>query len=519
MSISFEPVEPMYSDFLRDESRKTGRADAIGFPVSEDDVREALAQARQRSCAVTIQGGRTGITAGAVPDGGWVLNLGRMKRVVGLRRDPASGSFFLSVQPGVLLTDLRTAVAKNEFDTDGWTSASRAALEELKAAPRVFFPPDPTETTASIGGMVSCNASGACTFRYGPTRKYVSGLRVVLADGSLLELRRGEHRATGREFGVGTIHGRLPRYTMPAVKNASGYFAADSMDLVDLFVGAEGTLGVVTEAELELIPAPRCAWGVVAFLPDEASALRFVRQIRETAVRPVAIEYFDGRALDLLRAKKPVYSVLAEIPDIPPAFHTGVYVEYHGDSEDALAGAVGILCGVMAACGGDENATWTATSPQEMERLHAFRHAVPETVNLVIDERRRGAPGLTKLGTDMAVPDEHLERVMELYRGALDASGLEYVIFGHIGNNHVHVNILPRSIGEYERGRELYLEWAKAVIRMGGTVSAEHGVGKMKVALLREMYGEAGICEMRAVKRAFDPEWRLNRGNLFDPEP
>ena len=169
----------------------------------------------------------------------------------------------------------------------------------------------------------------------------------------------------------------------------------------------------------------------------------------------------------------------------------------------------------MTACGGGADATWLATTDRELERLKYFRHAVPEAVNLLIDERRKTVPGLPKLGTDMAVPDAALERVWALYHEGLARHGLDYVIFGHVGNNHLHVNILPRTLAEYETGKSLYLEWAEAIVGMGGTVSAEHGIGKFKVALLQTLYGAEGVAQMRAVKRAFDPEGLLNRGNLF----
>ena len=232
--------------------------------------------------------------------------------------------------------------------------------------------------------------------------------------------------------------------------------------------------------------------------------------------RPAAIEFVDRRALNLLRDKKGQYDILADLPALPPEFDTGIYVEFHGDREDMLSGAVDTLSKIMAKCGGDENATWIAMDAREMKRLRDFRHAIPETVNLVIDERRKKEPMLTKLGTDMAVPDSELSAMMDVYHSALDATPLQYVMFGHIGNNHIHVNVLPTSVREYEQGKALYLDWARRVIRlMGGTVSAEHGIGKLKVALLKEMYRDAGIRQMRAVKRAFDPEGRLNRGNLF----
>ena len=521
MSDLIQPVHPAHEDFLRDESRKTGTAETISFATSLDDIRQALAAAVSRGAPVTVQGGRTGITAGAVPDGGHVLNLSRMNRILGLREDREGKRFLLRVQPGVLLTDLRAALLKKEFDTAGWPAESLAALDAFREAATHFFPPDPTETTATLGGMISCNASGACSFLYGPTRNYVESLSVVLADGTVLDLARGRFHAAGRRFslvaGSRVLEGVLPSYTLPRVKSAAGYCASDNMDLIDLFIGAEGTLGVVAEAELVLIPSPAFVWGVMAFLPSESEAIRYVRRIREEpgAVGAAAIEFFDGRALDRLSRAKKDHAAFAELPATPAGSAAAVYTEFHADAEDPLTDTVSALAEIIAACGGDEDATWIATTAREMERMHTFRHAVPEAVNLLIDERRRTSPGLTKLGTDMAVPDDQMEEVMLLYRGALDASGLEYVMFGHIGDNHIHVNILPRDQAEYERGRGLYLAWAREIIAMGGTVSAEHGIGKLKVALLKEMYGEQGIEEMRAVKRVFDPEWRLNRGNLF----
>jgi D-lactate dehydrogenase (cytochrome) len=527
---AFEQISPLYGDFLHDESRKTGTADSISFPTSEADVREQLAAANARQLPVTIQGGRTGITAGAVPEGGHVLNLSRMNHITGLRYDPVADRFYVSVQPGVVLADLRAAIAKREFNTAGWHPGSLEALTNLRARQPFFFPPDPTESTATVGGMIACNASGACTFKYGPTRKHIEALRVVFVDGSTVMLRRGNQQALERNFSLlcdngRKIEGSLPSYRLPPVKNAAGYFVEDDMDLVDLIIGSEGTLGVVVEAELALQRAPEFEWGVMAFFKTESDALIFVRLVRGDVVelqapvirvRPAAVEFFDSRALNLLRDKLDEYDILADIPDLPPEFHTGVYVEFHGDSEDELAEAVTTLSELMVKCGGDENATWTAMDSREMKRLHDFRHAVPETVNLVIDERRKKEPRLTKLGTDMAVSDSDLEKVMTLYHSALAATPLQYVVFGHIGNNHVHVNVLPATLEEYELGKELYLGWAREVIHhMGGSVSAEHGIGKLKVALLAEMYGEMGITQMRAVKHAFDPEFRLNRGNLF----
>ncbi len=488
---------PEFAEYIRDESRRSGHATAIALPRNEDEIRHALAVARQHGWPVTPQGARTGIAAGAVPEGGLVLNLSRMTRIGAVQPDHR-----VTVEPGVVLTDLQ------------------AALHEKS----LFFPPDPTERSASLGGMLACNASGALSYLYGPTRRWVRSLRVVLADGDTLHLERGM-KASGRHLEVTTGSGRrivaeLPSLAMPAVKSAAGYSIQPDMDLMDLFIGMEGTLGILVQAELQTLPLPACMNALTAFFPDEAGALRFVRFLRDPAGAPLpcppaAIEFFDARALDLLRQAKAGNPAFAKLPALAPHFHTAIYVEFHGRDPAAVEESVMQVAEHLQASGAREDDTWFAGSAREIEAMKDFRHATPEAVNLLIDQRKKQHPALTKLGTDMSVPDAALERVMALYHQGLAGAGLEYVIFGHIGNNHVHVNILPRDMDDYDRGKSLYQEWARAVVAMGGSVSAEHGIGKIKPPLLLLMYGADGIAAMRQLKKVFDPEGRLNPGTLF----
>ena len=500
------PFGPEYEEYLRDESRLVGSAESISFPTGEAEVIEALREAGRLGKKVTIQGARTGIVAGAVPHGGHVLNLSRMKAVGEVQMDVGSREGRVVVEPGAILSDIREKV-----DACG-----------------LFFPPDPTEPTASIGGMIAANASGALTFFYGPTRCWVQSLRLVLADGDVLRLERGKNRARGRLFSLVTesgrvIDGRLPSYNLPNVKSAAGYYAADDMDLLDLFIGMEGSLGVITQAELRLIPKPGAVHGLTIFLPSEDAAISLVRAARGEAVqgiepvtvRPAGIEFFSSEALDLLRRMKTSYPAFERIPPLRPEWHTAVYVEFHAQNDNEAEEAVMALMETAGALGATDEDTWYATSERELEPIKAFRHAVPEAVNLLIDERKRSRPDITKLGTDMSVPDEHLETVLAMYRQGIRENGLESVIFGHIGNNHVHVNILPNGPEDYAKGKSLYLSWAERIVKLGGSVSAEHGIGKLKVPFLELMYGPNGIAEMREVKRLFDPEMMLNPGDLF----
>lgn len=510
-----------YVDYLSDESRRTGCADRIVFAESEADIVEVLRQAAAGT-AVTVQSGLTGITGGATPDGGCILNVSRMSRVLGMRHDPVADRFFVRVQPGFTLKALHEALMYGgDFDTAGWNAESREALAHYRQGRPHVFPPDLTEAGACLGGVVANNGSGARTFRYGPARPHVSALRVVLPGGEVLALQRGGHYAHGREFRLvceaGRIYsGRLPDYRMPAVKSAAGIYAAEDMDLIDLFIGSEGVLGVFAELELALTPLPAVAWGMTAFLPSEAAALTLVERVRDDRQGVVAaIEFFSAEALDLLRAQRAGNPAFAELPELKLHWHTAVYVELHGDSEAAVEQALAGVCEALEAAGGDADDSWLATSAREIETFKGVRHAVPEAVNLRIGERKRQYPQLTKLGTDLAVPDASLRTVMRMYHDDLRAAGLEYVIFGHIGNNHLHVNILPANPDDYLRGKALYLEWARRVVAMGGTVSAEHGIGKLKTAMLEIMYGPAAIAQMRAVKRVFDPKMQINRGTLF----
>lgn len=517
-----KPLGPELEEYVRDESRTVGHAETISFPTSEDQVRDVLRELHASGTPVTVQGARTGLAAGAVPQGGHVLNLSRMDAVLGLRRDE-DGTYHLRVQPGVVLANLRKALANKSVPTNGWDEESLAALDELYAGPEQFFPTDPTETSACIGGMVACNASGARSYGYGPVRPHVSALRVVLADGDVVALRRGEARAHGRLLRLVTEAGRslsldLPTYEMPHTKNASGYYVADDMDALDLFVGSDGTLGVVTEVELALMPAPAVVWGVSCFFETEAAALDFTVAVRPALTHAAAIEYFDAGALSILRSQRENSAAFASLPAVEGRFACCVYVELDCDDEDEACAELYAIGDAMRAVGADEADTWVARTDVDRECQRFFRHAVPESVNMLIDERRRTNPAITKLGSDMSVPDERLHDVIELYRTTLAEAGLQSAAWGHIGNNHLHVNVLPRGDADFAAGKELFCSWAAEVTSMGGAVSAEHGVGKIKRGFLETMYGPEHIREMARLKRELDPAGQLGRGNLFGEE-
>ena len=522
----------MYGEYLRDESRQTGTAESIIFPRTEEEIINSVKECAEKSIQITTQGARTGLAASAVPFGGHIINLSKMNNVTGARYDRESDRFFLKCQPGVLLAEVRKYLLNKSFSVSGWDEQSKEALSFMEKN-QWFYSTDPTEISASIGGMAACNASGAKSFRYGSTRDHVEAIRVVLANGDVLSLKRGQSFAKDGCFELVTENGRviageLPVYSMPDVKkNTSGYFNKPHMDMIDLFIGSDGTLGIISEIEIELNKKQEACWGVTMFMPDEEKALDLVRAARGEKIfddmlplnlKPSAIEFFSHKALEMLKIQQKTNPAFASIQEIKDGYHTAVYIEIESDSDEEIWNGIEMLGTVIVKLGGDEEATWVANNPTSLEKLHSFRHACPECVNMQIDIAKKTDSRITKLGTDMSVPDDRLKEVMKMYNEDIKNYNLHAVIFGHIGNNHLHVNTIPRNMDEYKRGKALYITWAEKIAAMGGAVSAEHGVGKLKVPFLQKMYSKEELNEMRKIKKLFDPAQLFNRDAVIPYE-
>ena len=521
-------LTPEYADYLFDESRTMGHAEYIAFPSSEEEIREVVRWCAEHRVPLTAQGALTGLAGGASPAGGLVLNLQRMNRILGFRKSE-TGRYLLRVQPGLRLQQLRRALQLKSFDVTGWDGESLALLREIRPG-QLFFPPDPTEPTASLGGMASCNACGARSVLYGCTRAHIHALRAVLADGSVTALARQRDRADRRHAalpldGGGVFRVELPPFDTPPIKDA-GYYLRESMDLADLFIGSQGTLGILSELELELMPAPQHLWGMTAFFPDDERALAYVRALRgrpDAGVplfshRAASIEFFDRNALAMVMRQKSVTPAFRNLPEIPDDGRCAVYAEFNGPDPSRMVPVLRELAPLLRAVGGNPDNTWVARDALELEQLLFFRHSVPETIDLIVEENRKKEPCITILSTDMAVDDDHFDELYHIYRSDLSASGLPWVIFGHIGENHVHPNILARSREEYEQGHAIFEKWARDVHRMGGSISAEHGAGKIKRRLARIMYGPERMRELNRLKAAFDPLGLLGPGNILTRE-
>jgi D-lactate dehydrogenase (cytochrome) len=516
-------ITDTYALYLDDESHSVeGRAERIVFPQREEEVAAVMKKAFEEGTPVTIQGGRTGLTGASVPLGGIALNLEKMTGVHYVDYDEGTQRYTIAAEAGLALEDLVKMIQNRSLgDLEGKGSESqRQALSRFtQESGEYTFPVDPTETTAWLGGIVACNASGARTFRYGAVRPWVHRIRVVLANGDLLDIRRGQVKAEDGKFVIVFSDGsetavQIPTYQMPKTKNAAGLYAEPEMDLIDLFIGSEGILGVITFVELGLIKLEPNIMTVMAFFPSEADAVNFVYDVREedSPVQMDFIEYFGPNAIEMIRER--ASSAGIKVPAMKESTQAIVFFEF-SYTDETMEDMVMGLEEILNRHNTSSESSWAGLDRTELEKMKTVRHFVPETINGLIAQRKAQYHEIHKIGTDMAVPADALRDYVAYYRSVLDEQKMDYVIFGHIGDAHLHVNMIPRNPEEVEQGMKNYMTFAKRAVELGGTVAAEHGIGKLKRAFLQAMYGENGISEMQTVKRSLDPKWLVNRGNMI----
>ncbi|HYC00272.1 MAG TPA: FAD-binding oxidoreductase [Candidatus Limnocylindrales bacterium] len=496
-----------------------GHSPEICFPANEAEVAAVLAG----GIPVLAIGAQSSLTGGATPFGEVLLSTSRMRQSSIANGRARAGA-------GLLLRE----------------------LEESVAAANAYFPPVPTYDGASVGGVIATCAAGAATFKHGTTRGWVQELTVVLACGEVLEIERGQVTSHPRGyFEVERTSSEVLRIPVPlgahpdVPKSSAGYWTQRPLDLIDLFIGAEGTLGVVVEAVLRL-SSPRPSWlAVLVPVADDAAAVALTTELREEArsahrtgnpcgLDVSAIEYMDARSLQVLREDGVAERVGVTLPasarallliqaELPAGFDRAR--AYHELSESYAAdidGPVVRLCRILERHGVLADAVPALPGEEDRRRaLFALREAVPEGVNRRVREvQRSGAARVSKSGGDVIVPFERFEESLQRYRALLAEAGLDAAIWGHISDGNVHPNILARSDRDMDHARQTQLAIGEVAIALGGSPMAEHGTGRnpIKKALLEKLHGKAGVASMRMVKRCLDPHWQLAPGVLFDLE-
>ncbi len=481
-------IEP----YLKDASNFSGEASVLFIPENVKELQDIISDCYKKNIRITISGARTGLTGSAVPLEGAIISTEKIKKIIKIDSEKETAT----LQPGVVIADFQDEIKQHGF----------------------FYAPNPTETNSTIGGNVCTAASGARTFKYGTTRDFVKELTIILTNGDSLKLKRGEIFENDGRIKIRTEQGNeniIPIHdiNMPNVKHAAGYYLKKGMDVIDLFIGSEGTLGIVAEIEVGIVKIPEKILGLIVFFNNEENMLDFVLEVRDNSIRnneikydenkdisARLIEFFDNKSLEILRQK---------FPQIPENCSGAIWVEqeYSSNNEDIILTK---WLEIINKYTSYSDSTWTALNENEHTRLMEFRHELPLQVYELISKFNS-----IKIGTDSSVPSNYLKEYYFYLKEQLERSGLTYFLWGHIGNSHFHANLLSKDESELLKAKEIYRNCMAKALELGGTVSAEHGIGKMKKEYLLQMYGEEKIEFMKKIKNVLDPKNVLGYGNLF----
>ncbi len=427
----------------RDESFHQGRKpDVVVWPLRTIEVSQILKLAHEEKIPVTPWGAGTSLEGNPIPvEGGIVLDLQQMNRILELRTEDLQ----VRVEAGAIYKEL------NQY-------LSRFGL---------FFPPDPG-ASATIGGMVGNNASGIRTIKYGATKDFVLSLVMVLPFGEIIR--------------VGTN----------AIKSSSGY------DLCRLFVGSEGTLGVVTEVTLRLIGLPAEFMAAVAQFNPIREATDTVFQIMRSGLSPAALEFMDPSTVKVVNQFKKLS--LEERPTL--------FIEFHGTSAAGLKEELEMVKEICS-----ENRSFRFDSGigrEERNRLWEARYGVHESIKV-------NHPGYYPLVIDTAVPISKYPDMVEWAQKAIEKKGLRGFAFGHAGSGNLHMEILgiPEEKAQWQKVREAEEEIVLFALECGGTATGEHGVGIGKRRFMKKEHGES-LALMKQIKQLLDPNGIMNPGKIFE---
>lgn len=421
-----------------DNSRRHAMPDAVVFPLSHEEVEQIVKLCDAQRIPLVARGRGTGTTGASVPvEGGVVLSTERLNRILAV--DPDNRTML--VQPGVTNQEVQQAAAQHGF----------------------FWPPDPTSAAVcTVGGNLACNAAGPRAVKYGTTRENVLGIRFVTGNG------------IGMHSGVHTTKGVV------------GY------DLTRLVIGSEGTLAIITEATLKLTPLPEVTRTLRALYRDIDSAAQAVSRIMAQPVTPCALEFMDGKAIDLIRDRLP--------EPLPASCNALLMIEVDGSGEDLENDVEAVSA---AANGAGCLEIRSARNAQDAAALWEARKALSPA-------QRSVAP--KKINEDVVVPVSHMAELINGVAALGEKHGITIVNFGHAGNGNIHVNLLvdPDDPAQMSHAEPCLDEIFSLVLSLDGTLSGEHGIGLVKREFVARELEPAAITLMHAIKDQFDPHHILN---------
>ncbi|PIR20758.1 MAG: hypothetical protein COV45_04170 [Deltaproteobacteria bacterium CG11_big_fil_rev_8_21_14_0_20_47_16] len=444
----------------------TATPDYVARPKTVQDVQDVIQHCHHHMIPLTVCGSRTSMTGSSVTDDGILMTLEGLSGVINIDTESRT----VTVRPGTILGDMQQQV-------------------ESKG---LYYPPSPTSRNeCTVGATLATNATGDSTFKYGTTRRYVREITVLTADGTQHVIVR---------------KGPPPN----ELKNSAGYFI--NGEEIDLFIGSEGTLGVIVEAKLALIERPDAVMTFMIPFPTNNDALHFISNYKDFSdLTPRTMEFID-------KATAKIMSQSNGFPKLPENARAFVICQQEftkGSEEDCLDSWFSALGTTLTRCKAPQltNFITVAQSDKDQSRIAAWRHHIPSHVSEI--HRTLQTQGGGKIGTDWWVPLPRMIEMMNFAYTESDKLNIPYIAFGHLGNGHPHFNYFARNAAEKSRAYSLVLDCCRMAVSLGGGVAGEHGIGKIKHDLLKIQHSPEVIQKMIALKQKWDPLWILGRGNIF----
>jgi len=471
------------SIYLKDESNFQGKADWSYLPRNYAELCEILYFSQKLKTPITISSNRTSLTGAAIPLEGNIISLEKME------------DFHPTWKQNSCLVPAFSNYGdfQKKAHEKGWD-----------------LPVDPTSAPdCTIGGAVATNCSGSRSFKYGSLRRFVHYLRIILPTGETISLHRGNCFLNSNTKIYSPLRGVIvpPLLThnfLHSVKNTTGYYNAPKLDLIDSFIGSEGTLGIITEIGLQLLPAPFERMTLLVPVYDERTVLPFWKLLKNNGKGELkdclsAMDYIDPASC----------SLIDEFP-FPGKIPKGGFFILELESKESEIDLLLLFEDFMSKHEMATEGIMVGDDPTTTGCIYSLRHEIPEKINQLVKQQKK-----SKIGMDFSVPDASFPALFQRYHQLKSSCSYPVFIFGHIGENNLHVNLLPGNSKEEVQAREIVDTIAQWVLRNGGTLSSEHGIGKTKRHFLKMTYTPEEYKQMKKYKLFWDPSNILNRGNLF----
>ena len=476
--------------FTRDWSNLSGSADLLVRPKNDEECAIILLVCHKQKIPVTFSAGQTNLTGSATPHGGVIFSTSQLnKAYFSIDIDKK----MVNVSVSMRLENMRNKILEQSNNT-------------------LYYPVDPTSRNdAFVGGTLSCNASGFIPGNKGATRYWVEEIEFILINGFSLSIKRGEYISKNGQFIIQCNKQKsivqIPRYKRPDIKNASGPFSSQNseIDFIDLIIGSEGIFGLITNCTLKLDNKPNAYLDLFLRLSDEKEAVeihQFLnKELNQGLSNITALEYFGYNCQYYMKNREFLFNNKNEV---------GLYIQvpiYNGSVESKSEEWAALLSKFNPSF--DLSTISILSDPSSWKKFFEARHSMPD--NALIKTQKMGGVSII---TDTIVPPEKFQEYLVKIHNRLQKSNIEYLLFGHLGDCHLHFHLIPNKKQE-KISLEIYDYMVDLSSELGGVYSAEHGTGKRKRNDFKKCYGNEAVNMVKNTKLGFDPGLLLNRGNII----